>query len=412
MRHFHSPSAVFYGRVISIVLNLLAAGIVGQALGPFGRGIASYAVVGVLMISALLGFGFPQAARKAAKEERLAEALGNTLRIVALTFIASIPMGILMASMLDGLVGRMTQVVFAIAIASTPLLTYARVLQASLNGQARYLAYAVAIAGQPASLLLLVGGFELAGLLSLNSLLLIHLSSMVFALAIALILVRTRPEKTQPLRYVRYSISYVPRDVAMALRERLDLLLVFWFLGASFAGLYSVAIAIGSLPTLISQAIANAAFNVAKKGNLESQTLTKGFLQVSLLISVGFSVVIGIVSPFFVPWFFGEPFAQSVQLIWVLLVFRGIGASLSAIPEAVLLATGHERQVPLQGLFGLLLFASLAALVAQSSGGMVFVAVFYAADLALGAIWTARARINPLSGWVGGRDTWRKLLFS
>ena len=408
--HFRSPAAVIYGRLLSILANLFSAGLVSQILGPSGRGISSYAMVAVITTSAVLGFGLPQAARKAAKDSRLQFAIGNSALISAGTLILSIPSAVLVANALGDTLYGLTRLILIIGVSSAPLLTFSRVLQAALNGRGSYFRYVVAISAQPLVLLISLPLLLFTGAFNVDMVLTAQIFSILVSLLVGIWLLRPKFGVVAPLSYFASSVRYLPRDIAMALKERLALLIITWLLGAYIGGLYAVAVAIGSLPTLVSQAVSNASFNLARKASHRSDSDLLGFLQASVLVAGALGIVISLIVPVFVPWFFGEAFQDSVPIIWAMLAIRSFGSSFSSVPEAALLATGHEREVPLQGLIGLLLFGVLAIPAGYFFGGVAFVVVFYFSEIVTGVIWGTKARVPLFSSWAVTLRTAKLLL--
>ena len=408
--HFRSPTVVIYGRILSICANLLSAGLISQILGPSGRGISSYSLVSVLTVSAVFGFGLPQAARKAAKDSKKNSAIGNSALISMATIIFSIPSAVLVTNALGETISGLTRSLLITGVSIAPLLTLARVLQAALNGRGSYFKYAVAISTQPLILLVSLPVLHFCGVFSVDGVLTAQIISILVSLLVGIWLLRPKFEVSLPFRYFASSVRYLPRDIAMALRERLDVLIATWLLGTNFGGLYAVAVAIGSMPTLISQAVSNASFNLAKKDCRRTQFELTGFLQASVLVASALGIVISLIVPFFVPWFFGAAFQESVPLIWAMLAIRSFGSSFSSIPEAALLATGHEREVPFQGLIVLLFFAVLAIPAGYFLGGVAFVLAFYFSEIVTGAIWGPKAGVAILSRWAMSMRTARLLL--
>ena len=399
-----------YSRIFSISVNLLSAGLISQVLGPSGRGISSYSLVAVLTVSAVFGFGLPQAARKAAKDSKMDSAIGNSTLISAGTFIFSIPSAVLVANALDETPSGLTRLLVIVGVSCAPLLTFARVLQAALNGRGSYLSYAVAVSVQPLVLFISLAVLLFFGVFSVDTVLIYQIFSILMSLLVGIWLLRPKFHVSLPFLYFASSARYLPRDIAMALRERLDVLIVTWLLGATFGGLYAVAVAMGSLPTLVSQAVSNASFNLAAKDCRKTQFELIGFMQASVLVSSALGIVIALIVPFFVPWFFGPAFQESIPLIWAMLAIRSFGSSFSSIPEAALLATGYEREVPFQGLILLLFFAVLAIPAGYFLGGVAFVLAFYSSEIVTGAIWGPKAGVRILSRWAVTTRTARLLL--
>jgi O-antigen/teichoic acid export membrane protein len=408
--HFRSPAAVIYGRVLAILANLLSAGFIAQILGPTGRGISSYALVSIIAVSAVLGFGLPQAARKAAKDSKMQHAIGNSALISAGTLIFSIPSAFLVANALGDSLSGLTRLILTIGVSCAPILTFSRVLQAALNGRGSYFRYILAISTQPIILLFSVLTLVFTGVFTVDLILAAQIFSILASLVVGMLLLKPKLVVQGPLHYFASSVRYLPKDIGMSLKERLDVFLITWLLGAYFGGLYAVAVVIGSLPTLVSQAVSNASFNLARHDCRRTQDDLLGFLQSSVLVASALGIVISLVVPWFVPWFFGEEFQESVPIIWVMLAIRSVGSSFSSIPEAALLATGREREVPAQGLIGLLFFAALAIPSGYFFGGVAFVAVFYLSEIVMGAIWGPKAGIHLFSHWAVSARTAKLLL--
>jgi O-antigen/teichoic acid export membrane protein len=129
-------------------------------------------------------------------------------------------------------------------------------------------------------------------------------------------------------------VWFIP--VSQLLNQRVDQMVMFRMTSARELGLYAVAVSISGMPALVAQAAAQAVLPRIAAGQTEllPRTVRLGLLSVALP-----ALGIAAISPFVVPWLFGESFSGAVPMVWILLLASVVstGSAVLGFPLATIL---------------------------------------------------------------------------
>jgi stage V sporulation protein B len=131
--------------------------------------------------------------------------------------------------------------------------------------------------------------------------------------------------------YLKFAFSFGPKvqlsNMLIGAAARLDVLVVYLLAGQSSAGIYSVALTVGMLSSLLPSALMMASFpRIASLGSGEAAQLILRLNRLTLAASAAAAVVIGALSPFLIPIAFSKAYSASV-IPAVILLAGGVAAS-------------------------------------------------------------------------------------
>lgn len=172
--------------------------------------------------------------------------------------------------------------------------------------------------------------------------------------------------------------------------DRLDQMIISLFLPAADLGLFVIALTLSRLPLVLASTLSTVAFpKIASMSEHGDRIDVFGrYTRVALLTILPSALGLAALTPWLLPFFFGEAFAAATPLAWLLIVAavplslktmlsagfkacdRGWIVSQAEIATLVLSAGALALLVPAFGLFG----AAAASVVAQG-GALVFMAL-------------------------------------
>lgn len=221
---------------------------------------------------------------------------------------------------------------------------------AVLVGAGRYRAVAIMRLVQPTFTLLVIAGLWALDYLTPELVLIPYVLGSMFTMIVGMLFVRVRLRGPRASRraLVRRGASFAGSSIAEAASARLDQVLVLPVIGASAAGLYSIAAAMAALLTAIGQAIGADIFRNTMRAGSESdarQVAARGIGEgVSIIIPAG--LALALVSVLAIPVVFGADYGASVDLLWWLLP-GGIAVSVGYIGSMLLAADARGRDMTL-----------------------------------------------------------------
>jgi O-antigen/teichoic acid export membrane protein len=129
-------------------------------------------------------------------------------------------------------------------------------------------------------------------------------------------------------------VWFIP--VSQLLNQRVDQMVMFRMTSARELGLYAVAVSISGMPALVAQAAAQAVLPRIAAGETEllPRTVRLGLVSVALP-----AIGVAAISPFVVPWLFGESFSGAVPMVWILMLASVVstGSAVLGFPLATIL---------------------------------------------------------------------------
>jgi len=313
-----------------LLTSFAVAAITGRVLGPAGKGFFSTLILLSNLVINVFSAGLGEAAIVQVRGRRveLGRAVGATLAAgLGLSVVGSLTM--FLASNL--VVHAVTQGERQAIIYGT-LLVFLHVpalaMVAFLNSLERIVAGSVVFVIY--STITAVGVWVLTSLANMGvagAVLGSTLGNLFTLVAILWLLhdtgVRLRPRwnATYLRRALPYGAALQLSNVLVLAAGRIDLLVVYRLRGPSAAGLYSVALTIGTLVGTIANALAYASFpRLAGLDRVAADDLTARVFRVGMLVVAAGSVVLAGVTPIAVPLLFGSAYQGSVAPALVLIV--------------------------------------------------------------------------------------------
>ncbi|MFA6950264.1 MAG: polysaccharide biosynthesis C-terminal domain-containing protein, partial [Lentimicrobiaceae bacterium] len=142
------------------------------------------------------------------------------------------------------------------------------------------------------------------------------------------------------VRLLKLGVIYALSFLVIQLNYRVDVLLLQWLSDARQIGLYSLGVSVSELLWQIPLAVSIVVMSrTANTTNLQKTNEdTAKLLRISLLLGVVLSLFIYILSPYIIPWVFGEKFRQSVLIVQTIMpgiimviIFRILSGQLSGM---------------------------------------------------------------------------------
>ncbi|MDY0088335.1 MAG: oligosaccharide flippase family protein [Coriobacteriia bacterium] len=342
----HNPGEIRLGSGTALTLiaqgvtmasNVLIGILIARTLGATGKGVLSVVqqIVGIALLIANLGISTSNIYYISRKEIRPGVATGNLLVLcAAITLIAAVPIvGLLSGPVAVLPIIRPHLVLIALAAFSSGLLlSWFGSVVVGLRGL-RPQAVA-SILSALTSLALVVVVLRTVSL-SVAGVMLAGVGGTLVGLGTMAWWARGRIGRIsvdlQAMRATaRHSLRVHLSGLSDYLHLRQDILLLGWLAGASAVGYYSVGVSFAELAWYIPNAVGLA---IQAQGARVSHESARDFaarsLRISVLITAAVSLVLAATVPWLLPALFGEPFARSVPIFFLLLpgaAFNGLTA--------------------------------------------------------------------------------------
>ncbi|KRF35050.1 hypothetical protein ASG94_13035 [Nocardioides sp. Soil805] len=302
---------VAIGRFVSLFFSLATVPVVARALGPDGRGVSATMLAVITFSQVMLGLGVPLAVRRrAVVMDDLTGVMNSARLFAALTIVPALVMGFLVDLSFFGSETTSSRIAFFIGMAAVPLAVSWATDVSVLVAREQYLRMAVLGLIQAATSLVCVVSFWLAGGLDVASVLYANLAGSVLTFVVGLAWVRVPLRRHHEFAsLLREGASLTGGQLASVASGRLDQVLVLGALGSTSAGLYSVAVTIGTLPLPIAQAVGAGAYPKFANGDREATTSA---MRHCAALGIVAALLLAMVSPFLIPILFGHEFAGAV----------------------------------------------------------------------------------------------------
>ncbi|HEY7003499.1 MAG TPA: polysaccharide biosynthesis C-terminal domain-containing protein [Gaiellaceae bacterium] len=239
----------FAGKGATLVLSLLIAAVVARRLGTADQGTFAVAYSLTLMLVQLGSLGFTTANPYYAvrRPEWITRIVGNAIWLSVFVGFALVGVGAAIKLVAPGVLEGLAWTPLLVALAGVPGALAALLLQSILLGEGRMVAYNTVDVTQAAlTLAALLVLYAVADVRVTGTLAVLGAGRYAAALAYGMILSRNStiaawPDASLARQMIAYGFRVYVAILVSFLVIRLDLLLVNAFLGASEAGLYSVA---------------------------------------------------------------------------------------------------------------------------------------------------------------------------
>ena len=196
----------------------------------------------------------------------------------------------------------------------------------------------------------------------------------------------------------RYGVPVLSSSVLYAGVRNVDYLLLAAFMPALQVGLYMRAFVLGSdYQSKVSQILISIAFPVLSRAEDRDQMRRLRARMVRVHATLLFPLLFGLiaVAPVFVPWMFGERWAEAGSLTQILAV-GGMIAAVGSGTSSLLMATGHARALFVYSLIAFVAYAG--AVLAAIPFGITAVCVSVVAVRFVTFVALQRIIVEPRTG--------------
>ncbi len=365
------PIQITIANSVGFGLTFLTIPIVTRGIGSVGRGETAAALAAFAVVPTIVGLGIPLELRRrfASGRDEASTRAGRDLFCMA--FPVSAVVGLLFVWTIYSEVSRDLQLIALLGIAATPLAASWAADAGAMVGSGRYRAVAALRLVQPLVTLLVVGGFAAFTELSAPVVLGAAVASMAVTAAFGFSLNRAsiRGARADRRSLASAGAKYAGSAVAESASSRLDQAIVLPLIGASAAGQYTVAAAIGLLPLAVGQAMAADYFRaaaVARTSEALDGVCRTAIREGLSLIAPVCLIFVTVAAPL-CPLVFGSEFSQAARLLWLLLP-GSVAVALGYIASMLLAAQGKGRVMTQIQIGGVVLGISVLLLLGPRWG--------------------------------------------
>lgn len=408
----NSPLVVVASRVVNAACGLLTAPVLARSLGTDGRGYAA-AILAILTVVPIgLALGVPLAVRRRASVGQPQSGLIRAgLFFSILTTPVAVAVGLGFNLVLFADLQADVKWWFLIAAATAPLTVTSNVLASILVVRHEYRRLAAVYCTQLVVFTLVLLALWTTGRLALSS---VPAAYAVGAIVTAVVALRwvhpTGKEPAPVIAVTREGLSLVGSQIADIASQRLDQILIIPLVGAATAGIYSVAVTVGSIPMAFAFGLNAATFPEVSRETDTGRPAVGRSVRYATVLAAFISLALAVASPWAIPAVFGSAFEPSVPVALISLVGsvalvvgytasmcliamqRGNGASMA---QGLGLAMGIGLLWPLAGAFG-----AAGAALASGVGYTTTLVVALILLSRLGALKYARPRrTDVLAAW-------------
>ena len=389
--------------VVALVCACITGPIMARALGVDGRGELA-AILAVLTIAPwLLDVGLAQwvareRARGADRESLLGAALPVAIGASMFAVIGAIPLSHLIGG------DRPVVVTFLqVGLFAMPLAVALQTVSGLVLGEGRWNLYAgVRLVGSVAPVLVIVA-LAVAGALTVAAAAAAYLLANLLASVLLLRTLWGMRRLSASIRRSARAASFGAKcwlsQVAGTANNRLDQVLMAALVPSRELGLYAVAVTIASLSYGLIQAVSAVLFPRVAEGEPD---LAARACRVTTFIVAMVAIALAALTPFMLPFVFGEEFAEAVPMVLVLLA-ASLPLAAAVVLSAALVAVDQPGATMRAELAGLVATIPLLILLLPSYGGRGAAAVSllaYFVRLAFQMRAACRAFDKPASAFV------------
>ncbi|MGW3546361.1 lipopolysaccharide biosynthesis protein [Janibacter hoylei] len=313
----NSATSILMSRLGSVLCGMVTLTVTSRALGPDGRGVVATVTSLLLLAPIVASFGLPMSIRRV---HAIAPALKASQDLSSAKAVA-VPIGtgvaVLTVAMLvtsgTGLHPNGLALALALGVCTMSGIWWLTDANALL-GTGRVGDYATVLVLPSALLAALISVAGMAGVLTVTSAIVCQVLAYVATAGYSASKTHSRPDfrLRRHGRVLCSSTPYMGGQIAEALSYRLDQTVAIVFIGAAGAGQYSIAATIGMLPSTLGLAVASATFReIATSSVSEGRSPMIG-VRVALLAAIPAAVVAACLTPWVVPFVFGNDFRPAV----------------------------------------------------------------------------------------------------
>lgn len=317
------PSSILVGRIVSSALSLVNAPLIARALGPDGRGETAAAIAAFFLIPIVLSIGLPLEVRRLAAIGNAAS-IARSARWVALSsFPFACGLGVTVNLVFFQTMADLEQVILIVGISMAPFMVSWMCDEGVLLSGERFRSVALLQLTQPAvnTLSIVIGA--LVGQLTVVWVMISYLVGLLFTAVAGWLLagISWSGPRYSVTKLLRGSLSFAGSSVSEAMANRIDQVVILPLIGSFQAGLYAVAVTIGTIPIGLAHALGASEFrSIADSSPDTRNQAQQRAVRSALAIGVLFCLALAAGTPLAVSILFGERFSAAVFPVWILLI--------------------------------------------------------------------------------------------
>lgn len=348
----NTPVMMAFGRFGAMFLAMVSAPIIARSLGPQGRGVTAAALAVFVVMPVLLGLGVPLAVRRrvSVREGSRADLVRTGRAYAALTFIPAVLIAIPIEVLLLPGLNLAERCAYYLSMGLVPL-TVSWSIDANVLVVAKeYRRVGILSILQAALSTSLIVIIRLLGHLDVSSVLYAFLAGNITAFIFGQVWVRDRGGRvTDLIGLVKEGGALAGGLISDVSSKRLDQVVALPLMGASGAGLYSVAVTMGSLAAPVVESLGNSAFKDLTNGDHRGTVQT---IRYAAALSVMSAAGLAVVSWCVVPLVFGQAFNDS-RMVALITVASSMFSGVGYVTAMALAAQRHGERMTFAQVTGL-----------------------------------------------------------
>ncbi|RYF59113.1 MAG: lipopolysaccharide biosynthesis protein [Comamonadaceae bacterium] len=416
LERFNVATLIVVGRLLVTASSLVSAPIVARSLGPEGRGESAAAVAAFFIAPVVLALGIPLEVRRTSARDWSYNPLPAARRYAILSLIPAIGFAAALYFTLFAQFETTARLVAALGIVLTPLSVNWACDTSALVARKRYASVFAIQLAQPAIYVPAIVVLWLTSSATLATVLAAYIGGNVAAFVMGVICTRRilHGVHVELRELLRGGARFSGAAIAEVASNRLDQALALPIIGASGAGLYSVAVTVASAPVALAQALNASTFvTISRARDSERRSAQLASLRMAVLTAAIACPVTGLIAWPLIPAIFGAEFSAARELL--LLQLPGTAALIVAVLASMALVTEQRGGLLMLGqvtglIAGIALLATLGTLIGPP-GAALASSIGYA--VLLGTLLAGlRVRPKELVPRRGDLASTRKAFFS
>lgn len=304
-------------------LGLLSVPIVARSIGPDGRGETSAAIAVFYLVPLVLSLGIPTEIRRTAATGDFGPSLRAARQLCLWATLPATAIAAVLALTIFASFEPVARITATSGVVLTPLMMSWLCDNSILVANGRYRALFIFQLCQPVTYFLLVVVLWMIGYASTATVLMANIlgTFSTFLLGFFLVRIPVGSPVASKVALLNRGFKFAGSAAAEAASNRLDQVLILPLLGAYNAGIYSVAVTIGSIPLTLGHALGATFFRpIAESAGVRQRKLMGSATRSGVAMGLMSCGLLGLIVPVAVPVVFGDEFAPAVPIIWTVLL--------------------------------------------------------------------------------------------
>lgn len=404
------PADIAVSRLVAAFLTVLSAPIVARALGPEGRGVSATMLALLAVIQVTAGLGVASAIRRRAVElggessdpetkENIARLVGAGRLFAVISVLISVPIGVVTNLLFFSSAPHRDQIAYLAACILVPLTVSWSQDVAILLARRQFLRIAIIVIVQaliPTTAVIALWG---SGLLDVAAVVYASVGGGLGSFALGLLWVRSSRPTTQTFRdLIIEGMGLAGFQIADLAGKKIDQVVALAAVGASGAGIYSVASTVSGLSTPVAQSVAAGMYSSKRNIEQGNEKTNRTFVVYPIIIGIPTTIILLLLSFFAIVPVFGQDFVDSV-IPAVILSFGAPAVLISLACANWLTIHQKGRFLSIVQLVGLTAIMA-ASVVLGVLFGVTGIAVGVVFGLTLNAVLLANAVTRAGTAWI------------